>query len=78
VVDCCFETANSIGGGRFGSIFCSKMVIMGVELPFSRELGGGDQSRAIACTPDGGRHGSRWSVGAGPHDEAFLLQRVMA
>jgi len=61
-VDCCFETANSIVGGRVGGTFISKIVIMGVELPFPREVGGGDQSRVNMCTPDGGQHGSWWTV----------------
>ena len=51
------------------------MVIMCVEFPFPQELGGGDRSRAIACTPDGRRHGSGWSVDGGLQGEAFLLQR---
>ena len=51
------------------------MVIMGVELSFPSELGGGNGSRDGMCAPEGGRHGFRRSIGAGLHDEAFLLQR---
>ena len=37
LVDCCFEAAMSIGGGRVGCIFCSKIVIIGVEFHEVRE-----------------------------------------
>ena len=71
LVDCCFEAATSIGGGRVGGISCSKMMFTGVELPFPRSLGGGDRSRLIEYTPDAGRRGSGRSVGGGLHDEAI-------
>ena len=51
------------------------MVIMGVELPFPSELGGGNRSRDDMCAPEGRRRGSGWSIGGGLHDEAFSLQR---
>ena len=46
-------------------MFTSKMVIIDVELPFPRELGGGDQSHTIVYTLDAGRRGFSRSVGWG-------------
>ena len=74
MVDCCFETANSIGDGRVGDLFCSKMVIVGVKLPFPSKLGAGVQARVDVFGVDGGRRGSGRSVGDVLHDGAFLLE----
>jgi len=64
----------ALAAGELVAYYVSKVVIMGVELPFPSELGGSNRSRDDMYAPEGRRHGSGQSLGRGLHDEAFLLQ----